>query len=469
MKYLLSLILSLTFLTGFGQLVIKSSNGNSYTCDNERVVLRIENSNLYTNIVWTKITYTIGSPLIETLPHSLDSVVIDHEPAYLYGYQVNAKDAGGYTVTGTATMLIRASTIEELNIGLVTAGDYESICSATIAQIKYPGYVSSNHVFEWSKKNVLTDKWEILPLEINYSLDVYQSGEYKLKVDLDKLDVSTCHVYDELELKVLNPTVGIGDPNKNLCEGKSLVLKPITVPVNAEPLIYNWNSGFSTAPQITVYTDGFYNLETSYVTTQAVTCSASSLYEVVEVANPDLQDIPELTATTLPFSIDGGDFIASPSNFDYLWNTTGNVFISNNKVASHGQEGEYYLTVKDKVTKCTTTKTGQLIYIPGVEKEAIKLFVPNVLSPNETDENNQTLRVYGEDISTKEFIFEVYNRWGEIVYSTTSRNDARNIGWNGNRHNTGELLESGSYTYKVKGVYVTGETFNKIGYATLVK
>ncbi len=260
--------------------------------------------------------------------------------------------------------------------------------------------------------------------------------------------------------------MNIGDPNKNMCEGKSVILKPISVPSNAEPLVYNWNTGFSSASQITVNTEGFYTLETSYATTQGLPCNSSATFEVVKAPNPDLQDIPELTTAILPFEINGGDYITPANDYDFIWHKEDGDIISVNVLSSHTEAGNYTLTATNKTTGCFTTKPGSLIHLI---KDAVEAFVPNVLAPNEADENNQSLRVYGEDITNKNFTFEVFNRWGEIVYSTTNFNDAKNIGWQGNKNNSGDLLESGSYTYKVKGEYTNGEAFNKIGYATLIR
>ena len=39
--------------------------------------------------------------------------------------------------------------------------------------------------------------------------------------------------------------------------------------------------------------------------------------------------------------------------------------------------------------------------------------------------------------------FEVYNRWGELVFVT----DEMNVGWNGRFMNTGEVLPAGTYSY----------------------
>ena len=53
-----------------------------------------------------------------------------------------------------------------------------------------------------------------------------------------------------------------------------------------------------------------------------------------------------------------------------------------------------------------------------------KTYVPNAFTPN-GDGNNDLFQIYGEDIKTVSM--KVFNRWGELVYSTTNSL----AGWDG--------------------------------------
>lgn len=83
-----------------------------------------------------------------------------------------------------------------------------------------------------------------------------------------------------------------------------------------------------------------------------------------------------------------------------------------------------------------------------VKEPCIKTQLPNVFSPN-GDGLNDRLCILGDcHISVT---YEIYSRWGEVIFSTTNPNEC----WNGTYKNT--LVESGVYVYKL--VYM--DEFNK--------
>jgi len=59
------------------------------------------------------------------------------------------------------------------------------------------------------------------------------------------------------------------------------------------------------------------------------------------------------------------------------------------------------------------------------------LFVPNALSPDAPDPEDQVVKVYGQQIVDEDFIFRIYNRWGQLVYETNSFAEANTVGWRG--------------------------------------
>lgn len=94
-------------------------------------------------------------------------------------------------------------------------------------------------------------------------------------------------------------------------------------------------------------------------------------------------------------------------------------------------------------------------------KEEIKSAgVPLAFSPN-GDGNNDLLYVYGGQIES--ISFQIYDRWGEQVFSTTSKDQ----GWDGNYR--GKKASSGVYVYKLRVVFKDGDTVNKSGDITLVR
>ncbi len=86
--------------------------------------------------------------------------------------------------------------------------------------------------------------------------------------------------------------------------------------------------------------------------------------------------------------------------------------------------------------------------------------LPDAFSPN-GDGNNDLLFVYGGQI--EKIVFDVYNRWGEKVFSSSSVSD----GWDGNFK--GEKATTGVYVYLLKAVFTDGSILDSSGNVTLVR
>jgi gliding motility-associated-like protein len=88
------------------------------------------------------------------------------------------------------------------------------------------------------------------------------------------------------------------------------------------------------------------------------------------------------------------------------------------------------------------------------------VFIPNAFTPN-GDLNNDQLFIRGEFIESLEF--EVYNRWGELVFETKDKT----IGWDGNYKNNPAI--AGVYSYHLKLICFDGQDFFKKGNITLIR
>jgi hypothetical protein len=97
------------------------------------------------------------------------------------------------------------------------------------------------------------------------------------------------------------------------------------------------------------------------------------------------------------------------------------------------------------------------------------LYVPSVFNPFAGNLENRTCKVYGGNISEQGFNFNVFNRWGEMVYSSGSFSQMNSQGWDGRDQNSGEKQQSGVYTYVLKGMYADGNAFEKTGTITIIQ
>ena len=99
----------------------------------------------------------------------------------------------------------------------------------------------------------------------------------------------------------------------------------------------------------------------------------------------------------------------------------------------------------------------EVIVIPESDNN---ISVPMAFSPN-NDGYNDFLLVYGPDITN--VVFDVYDRWGALVFTTTDKT----IGWNGEYN--GKQANSGVYVYKVKASFYDGRVKTIVGDVTLVR
>jgi hypothetical protein len=124
-----------------------------------------------------------------------------------------------------------------------------------------------------------------------------------------------------------------------------------------------------------------------------------------------------------------------------------------------------------KVRLIAESKTGCLdtseVIISVIKNQQV--FVPNIFSPRSSHPDNRALKVFGTNIQAGDFMFRVFNRWGQVVYETNSLTQARQEGWNGGMLNSTDELPVGVYTFTVKGKYLDGTSFEKVGTATLMK
>jgi gliding motility-associated-like protein len=88
--------------------------------------------------------------------------------------------------------------------------------------------------------------------------------------------------------------------------------------------------------------------------------------------------------------------------------------------------------------------------------KAPNLYYPTGFTPNR-DGTNDTFRVFGQRYVVS-FDMKIFNRWGEMMYSTNDKEDA---GWDGTYK--GSLQPEGTYVFRATVVDRAGRTFEKSG------
>ncbi len=126
-----------------------------------------------------------------------------------------------------------------------------------------------------------------------------------------------------------------------------------------------------------------------------------------------------------------------------------------NPVAYLNENGTYVLTAYTP-EGCFAMDTIKI----KVYKTAPDIFVPNAFTPR--SEGNPIFRPIPVGISTLHY-FRVFNRWGQLVYSTNEPGR----GWDGTI--SGKLQNAGTYAWMVEGIDYTGKTISKRGTMILIR
>lgn len=144
---------------------------------------------------------------------------------------------------------------------------------------------------------------------------------------------------------------------------------------------------------------------------------------------------------------------SSPASSYYWQFGDGNTATGQNPVHTFENPGFYEvcLFIESNMT-CFDTICKQII-IPIID-------VPTAFSPN-GDGHNDILYVKG--IGVREFVFKLYNRWGELVFETTQLGK----GWNGTVR--GVPQEQEVYVYTLEAILENNEPFRKKGNITLLR
>ena len=122
--------------------------------------------------------------------------------------------------------------------------------------------------------------------------------------------------------------------------------------------------------------------------------------------------------------------------------------------------GAYYFIDSVSLFLCDSIKPHADTTKPVVISE-----IPNVFTPN-GDGINDTFNfsiVGASDVS-----FNMYNRWGNLIQSVTSRASVTNVLWDG-RTTSGEACSEGIYFYTLSYKLTNGDVVNKKGFITLIR
>lgn len=166
-------------------------------------------------------------------------------------------------------------------------------------------------------------------------------------------------------------------------------------------------------------------------------CSATSIFSVTEPDQLIFSSV-EYTNDSCGFQFTGTfncNVVGGTPSYQYVL-LPGNIQSSNGILSVPGF-GNFTITVADQ----NGCESSQNVFV--AEKTCCEgVFVPNAFSPNFDGLNDELRIINTAGIVLKEF--SIFNRWGNIVFTTTNTE----FGWNGNYK--GVMSEIGTYYYFLK-------------------
>jgi gliding motility-associated-like protein len=212
-----------------------------------------------------------------------------------------------------------------------------------------------------------------------------------------------------------NPIVNLG-PDSLRCENKTLVLDATNPGAS-----YTWQDN-STAPLFMVNKSGQY-----YVQVNLNGCQTSDTILV------GIKYLPRVFMVTEAGICPGMDIQLTPvyrytENARYLWSNG-----SNEPFTMALTTGNYRVDVSNE---CGTTSASIRLY-----NGACQLYVPTAFTPNGDGKNDIFKAAYGENVI--KFHLEVFNRWGQRVFSSHELSK----GWDGRIN--GILQPTGVFAWKI--------------------
>ncbi|MFN2440178.1 MAG: gliding motility-associated C-terminal domain-containing protein, partial [Chitinophagaceae bacterium] len=122
--------------------------------------------------------------------------------------------------------------------------------------------------------------------------------------------------------------------------------------------------------------------------------------------------------------------------------------------------GTYTITVKDEAG-CSAEASVTIKKIDCIPISETRVFVPMAFTPNKNGKNDH-LQPYLLNIRELTY-FKIYNRWGQLVFSTTEIGK----GWDGNINGIQQPEET--YTWILKCIDIDGKLIKQSGRSILIR
>jgi gliding motility-associated-like protein len=269
-----------------------------------------------------------------------------------------------------------------------------------------------------------------------------------------------CIGTNTIQIGVRTPPIGnfMTLNNDTICTGGCVTFSSTTT--GSSPIAYKWyyevgvgTSSVGVAPEACYPSAGSFSV-------MMVAENACGIDTVVKNNFVSVFDYPiGLAGNDTTINIGESAEIFASGGLSYLWSPNVNGTIAcptcSNTVVQPTVTTQYIVVISNSIY-CKVQDTVTVT----VDVNCGDFFIPNVFSPN-GDGLNDYINVHGRCIST--FNLQIFNRWGEKVFETSSLTES----WDGTFR--GQKLDTGVFVYKADGISIDGQSFNLKGNITLMR
>lgn len=265
------------------------------------------------------------------------------------------------------------------------------------------------------------------------------------------------------------PTGEIVSPDSAGCAPLSVNFNVLTE--YEDSVIWDFNDGnYATihSPSHTFNNSGFYNVQVTVYGEGGVNYD----YKTIEVFHTPVVDFAVDPKTVQLPDADVHFFNQSKYGYTYLWDFgDGNTSTKESPWHKYKkEEGKSITLIVTSEEGCVSSLTKNNIVqveAPGIVKLP-NAFTPDLTGPSggkyqDGDVHSYIFRPHWDGIDEDEYLFQIFNRWGERIFETT---DVW-TGWDGYYKN--KLCKQDVYVWKVKGKFLNETTFEKVGTVTLLR
>ena len=154
---------------------------------------------------------------------------------------------------------------------------------------------------------------------------------------------------------------------------------------------------------------------------------------------------------------------------NYIWDFGDSTILTETNPTHIYENNGYYniiLIAKNELCSDTSYRT-----ISVTKNSKGNIIIPNSFTPNTHNTNNGDFHqnngindiFHPVILGAKNYKLDIFNRWGEHIFSTENKS----IGWNG--YFKGKLCQTDVYIYKIHVVFLNGEEQKIVGQVALIR